>query len=358
MIDLNFYLDKISKAKDLTELEALKVELVGKKGLISLAMKDLAKLPLEEKKQQGVALNQTKTQIVEKLAVVKQELEDKKLEQEMLKEAIDLTLDPRQTDKGSLHILTNVSNQIMAILASMGFKYSRGPDIETQENNFTNLNIGENHPARSDHDTFYLKEKYNLQENKDVNYVLRTHTSTVQVRYMKENKPPFKIMSLGKTYRADHDATHSPMFHQVEGLYVAEDVSLANLKYVLQEFCTKFFGVNDLPFRFRPSYFPFTEPSYEVDISYKKTKNGIEIGKGDNWLEVLGCGIVHPKVLENCSIDSKKYSGFAFGVGVERLAMLKYGVKDLRQFYENDVEFLKHYKGKNYKFPSLTKGLD
>ncbi len=357
MIDLELYLNKISSANNLQELEQLKVELLGKKGLISLAMKDLSNLSVEEKKQQGSVLNKIKTQISENIAEAKEKLEEQKLQEEMLKEKIDVTLDGRSYQSGSLHLLTNVANQIVSILSSMGFAYSRGPDIESQETNFSNLNIPSNHPARSDHDTFYMKEKYSLNEE-SLNYVLRTHTSTVQVRYMQNNKPPFKVMSLGKTYRSDHDATHSPMFHQVEGFYVAEDVSLANLKYVLQEFCTKFFGVDDLPFRFRPSYFPFTEPSFEVDISYKKTKDGIEIGKGDNWLEILGCGMVHPKVLENCSIDSKKYSGFAFGVGVERLAMLKYNVKDLRSLYANDIDFLKHHKSKNYKTPSLTKGLD
>ena len=236
-------------------------------------------------------------------------------------------------------------------MGCLGFKVEEGPHIEDDYNNFTALNISEHHPARQDHDTFYIKDKDSNQAPK----LLRTHTSPVQIRVMKREKPPIRIIAPGATYRCDDDATHSPMFHQVEGLVIDKNITMAHLKGVIKELLTKFFGVEDLSMRFRPSYFPFTEPSAEVDIRCMKLENELKIGVGEDWLEVLGCGIVNPKVLNNCNIDTSKYTGFAFGLGVERFAMLKYGIPDLRMFYESDLRWLKHYSFPPTGFPNILR---
>jgi phenylalanyl-tRNA synthetase alpha chain len=282
----------------------------------------LGKLSAEERPAAGARINQVKQGIEAALQQRRDALQQNKLAQKLAAEALDVTLPGRGLGTGGLHPVTRTLERIEQLFHSLGFATASGPEIESDFYNFTALNIPENHPARAMHDTFYI----------DPQHVLRTHTSPVQVRYMETNQPPLKIISPGRVYRFDSDATHSPMFHQVEGLWVDEEISFANLKGVVQDFLQRFFERDDLRVRFRPSFFPFTEPSAEMDMSW----NG-------GWLEIGGCGMVHPNVLKHVSIDSEKYLGFAFGLGVERLAMLRYGVNDLRQFYESDLRFLKQF---------------
>ncbi len=266
----------------------------------------------------------------------------------LLNEKIDISLPERPYKVGGIHPISKTLDELISILGSMGYEVREGPHIEDEYNNFSALNIPEHHPARQDHDTFYFNNKRKL---------LRTHTSPVQIRVMSEKNLPIKIIAPGATYRCDDDATHSPMFHQIEGLVVNKKVNMANLKSTLKILLENFFQVKDLPVRFRPSYFPFTEPSAEVDIGFSKKQGSLEIGKKDDWLEVLGCGMVNKKVLENCGIDSNVYSGFAFGLGVERFAMLKYGINDLRMFYDNDLKWLKHFSFSSNGFPNVIRGL-
>ena len=278
----------------------------------------------------------------------KKEIQDIELNTKLINEKIDISLPPRPLKKGSIHPISKTLDEITSILTSMGFKIKEGPHIEDEYNNFTALNISENHPARQDHDTFYFKKK---------NMLLRTHTSPVQIRVMSQNNLPIKIIAPGATYRCDDDATHSPMFHQVEGLIVDKNVTMAHLKSIIKTLLEKFFQIENIPVRFRPSYFPFTEPSAEVDIGCSKKGQTLEIGKEKDWLEVLGCGMVNVKVLKNCGIDPEKYRGFAFGLGVERFAMLKYGINDLRMFYDNDLKWLKNYSFSPKGFPNIIRGL-
>ncbi|HEY0665975.1 MAG TPA: phenylalanine--tRNA ligase subunit alpha [Gallionella sp.] len=307
---------------DEAELEQVKARYLGKDGSLTALLKGLGKLSAEERPAAGARINQVKQAIEAALQERRAALQKSKLEQKLAAESLDVTLPGRGLDAGGLHPVTRTLQRIEQLFHSLGFATSSGPEIEHDFYNFTALNIPENHPARAMHDTFYI----------DTQHVLRTHTSPVQVRYMEANQPPLKIISPGRVYRVDSDATHSPMFHQVEGLWVDEQVSFANLKGVVQDFLQRFFERDDLRVRFRPSFFPFTEPSAEMDMSW----NG-------GWLEIGGCGMVHPNVLKHVSIDSEKYLGFAFGLGVERLAMLRYGVNDLRQFYESDLRFLKQF---------------
>ncbi|MDC0192359.1 phenylalanine--tRNA ligase subunit alpha [Alphaproteobacteria bacterium] len=260
------------------------------------------------------------------------EIETSSINEKLRKENIDATLPPRDFKTGRLHPISQTTYKIIEIFGNMGFSVKSGPDIETDFNNFTALNIPDHHPAREMQDTFYLDKK-----------VLRTHTSPVQVRTMLETKPPIRIIVPGRTYRSDSDSTHTPMFHQVEGLLIDEKSTMSHLKGCLIDFLKEFFEISDLKYRFRPSYFPFTEPSAEMDIAYTKTNNVLKFGEGDEWLEILGCGMVNPIVLENCKIDSKKFQGFAFGMGIERLSMLKYGITDIRSFYESDFRWIQHY---------------
>ena len=307
---------------DEAELEQVKARYLGKEGSLTVLLKGLGKLSAEERPATGARINLVKQAIEASLQQRRDALQQNKLAQQLAAESLDVTLPGRGLGTGGLHPVTRTLERIEHLFHSLGFATASGPEIESDFYNFTALNIPENHPARAMHDTFYI----------DKQHVLRTHTSPVQVRYMEAHQPPLKIISPGRVYRVDSDATHSPMFHQVEGLWVDENVSFANLKGVVQDFLQRFFEQDDLQVRFRPSFFPFTEPSAEMDMSW----NG-------GWLEIGGCGMVHPNVLKHVNIDSEKYLGFAFGLGVERLAMLRYGVNDLRLFYESDLRFLKQF---------------
>lgn len=315
-------LQQFAVINDEAELEQIKAKFLGKEGSLTALLKGLGKLSNEERPAAGARINQVKQAIEAALQQRRDALQQSKLAQKLAAESLDVTLPGRGTGSGGLHPITLTLQRIEQLFHSLGFAISSGPEIEHDFYNFTALNIPENHPARAMHDTFYI----------DPQHVLRTHTSPVQVRYMEKNAPPLKIISPGRVYRVDSDATHSPMFHQVEGLWVDEDISFANLKGVVQNFLQRFFEQDDLQVRFRPSFFPFTEPSAEMDMSWK-----------GGWLEIGGCGMVHPNVLKHVNIDSEKYLGFAFGLGVERLAMLRYGVNDLRLFFESDLRFLKQF---------------
>lgn len=315
-------LQQFAVIDDEAELEQVKARYLGKEGSLTALLKGLGKLTAEQRPAAGVRINEVKQRIEGALQTRRNVLLQTKLVQKLSAESLDVTLPGRGIGTGGLHPITLTLNRIESLFHSLGFTSAIGPEIEHDFYNFTALNIPANHPARAMHDTFYI----------DPEHVLRTHTSPVQVRYMEAHQPPLKIISPGRVYRVDSDATHSPMFHQVEGLWVDETISFANLKGVVQDFLQRFFERDDLQVRFRPSFFPFTEPSAEMDMSW----NG-------GWLEIGGCGMVHPNVLQHVNIDSEKYLGFAFGLGVERLAMLRYGVSDLRQFYESDLRFLKQY---------------
>lgn len=331
--DFNKNIEKISS---LSELEELRVSLLGKKGRISLMLKGLSSLSEEERRGVAPKVNELKKYVLEVLGTLKVELQEKEEDIKLKAEKIDVTLPVRDGELGKKHVISKVSRQVCDILSKLGFHSVSGPEIEEDWYNFTALNIPADHPARQMHDTFYIK---------DSNKLLRTHTSPVQIRYMEQNKnPPHKIFSLGRVYRADYDATHTPMFHQVECLYIDKEVSIANLKWCLNEFLKIFFQM-DLPnlIRIRPSYFPFTEPSFEVDIRCCHKNGEVIVGQGDNFLELLGCGMVHPKVLENVNLDPKKYKGFAFGIGIERLVMLKYNISDLRSCFNSDYRWLQHF---------------
>ena len=334
-------LEKISKVDNHTELQNLKVVELGKKGRISLLMKSLGSLSIEDKKRLGKEYNILRQDIIQEFEKKYKELDSIEINKKISDESSDITLPVRNgnfDEEGKIHPITGTIDKIISIFSNFGFSVETGPDIEEDFYNFTALNIPEEHPARQDHDTFYLKNK-NLKDRK----LLRTHTSPVQIRTMKNSNPPIRIIAPGRTFRCDDDATHSPMFHQVEGLVIDKKINMGHLKGLIKNFCEKFFDVNNLPVRFRPSYFPFTEPSAEVDIGYSKEGSNIIIGSGSKWLEVMGCGMVHPKVLTNCNLDPEEWQGFAFGLGVERFAMLKYGIADLRNFYEGDIRWLEHY---------------
>jgi len=315
-------LQQFALISDESELEQVKARYLGKEGSLTVLLKGLGKLSAEERPAAGARINQVKQGIEAALQQRRDALQQNKLAQKLAAESLDVTLPGRGISSGGLHPVTRTLERIEQLFHSLGFATVSGPEIERDFYNFTALNIPENHPARAMHDTFYI----------DPQHVLRTHTSPVQVRYMEDHQPPLKIISTGRVYRVDSDATHSPMFHQVEGLWVDEHISFANLKGVVQDFLQRFFEQDDLQVRFRPSFFPFTEPSAEMDMSWK-----------GGWLEIGGCGMVHPNVLKHVNIDSEKYLGFAFGLGVERLAMLRYGVNDLRLFYESDLRFLKQF---------------
>ena len=310
-------------------LEQTKAKFLGKTGSLTEQLKALGKMPPEEKKEAGAAINAVKTQVEALINAAKARILDAELQTKLAAEAIDVTLPGRTSGLGGLHPVSRTQERIEALFATMGFCVADGPEIEDDYFNFSSLNTPENHPARSMHDTFYIEGSENL---------LRTHTSPVQIRHMQANKPPIRIICPGRVYRCDHDATHSPMFHQLEGLWVEEAISLADLKGTLTQFLNAFFERDDMQIRFRPSYFPFVEPGVEVDMEWENKGGKIK------WLEIGGAGVVHPQVLRNGGIDPEKYSGFAFGMGLDRLAMLKYGVNDLRLFFENDVKFLSQFR--------------
>ncbi|MCX7183713.1 MAG: phenylalanine--tRNA ligase subunit alpha [Nitrosospira sp.] len=319
---------------DAAELEQAKARYLGKSGTLTELLKGLGKLSPEERPAMGSRINQAKEALEEALNRRRDAIQAKKLGTQLAGEALDVTLPGRGLGTGGLHPVTRTLERIELLFRSIGFAVASGPEIETDFYNFTALNIPENHPARAMHDTFYVDDKH----------LLRTHTSPVQIRYMQSNRPPLKVIAPGRVYRCDSDVTHTPMFHQVEGLWVDENANFAALKGVLADFMRHFFERDDLPVRFRPSFFPFTEPSAEMDIGCVMCHgSGCRVCSHTGWLEVLGCGMVHPNVLQHVNIDSEKYTGFAFGMGVERLAMLRYGVNDLRLFFENDLRFLKQF---------------
>ncbi len=345
-------LAQIDTAPDLEALAALRVSVLGRQGRITELMKGLGQVAAEERRERGQALNIVKDAVSGAIAARQEALETASLDARLVEERIDMTLPPRPQSAGRIHPISQTIDEMVAIFCEMGFEVADGPHIETDFNNFTALNIPPEHPARQEHDTFYLPEKKDGSR-----LVLRTHTSPVQIRTMLDTQPPIRIIVPGRTFRADYDATHSPMFHQIEGLVVDEVTHMGHLKGCLIEFCRAYFGVDDLPARFRPSYFPFTEPSAEMDIGCSREGGGLTIGAGADWLEILGCGMVHPRVLENCGIDSSRYQGYAFGLGIERAAMLKYGIPDLRTFYESDLRWLRHYGFSALDIPTVAGGL-
>ena len=343
---------RIEAADSLNALEAIRVDSLGKKGSVSLAMRSLGQLEGDARREAGQQLNAIKESITTALEARKSTLAEAALNEKLASETVDISLAPRPEAEGRIHPLSRTLEEVTAIFAEMGFTVAEGPDIESDYYNFTALNIPPEHPARQEHDTFYLTPDAEGRRK-----VLRTHTSPVQIRTMEKIKPPIRIIAPGRTYRSDHDATHSPMFHQCEGLVIGKDIHMGHLKGCLIDFCRAFFGVDDLPVRFRPSYFPFTEPSAEVDIGCSREGGGLKIGAGDDWLEILGSGMVNPRVLQHCGIDPDEYQGFAFGMGLERIAMLKYGIPDLRPFYDSDLRWMRHYGFVPFDPPSIHLGL-
>jgi len=326
----------LAAATDLRAWDAVRVGVLGRNGKLTAMLKDLGKTPAEQRRERGAALNRLKDRLTTAIEARKAALEAAELDARLASERMDVTLQPRPAQLGSIHPISRTMEEMAAIFGAMGFGINEGFDIETDWFNFGALNIPGHHPARADHDTFYLPGKRD-----DRQLLLRTQTSDVQIITMLGQEPPIRVIAPGRTYRADHDATHSPMFHQCEGLVIDRNITLAHLKGCLVDFLRAFFGIANLPVRFRSSYFPFTEPSMEVDIGWSR-KTG-EIGGGTDWLEVLGSGMVHPRVLANCGLDPREWQGFAFGMGVERLTMLKHGIPDLRPFYESDIRWLRHY---------------
>ncbi len=347
----NEIIGEIAAAPSSEALEDIRVKLLGRRGSLTSAMRDLGALEPEERRRAGAALNAAKDRITAALAEAAARLGRAALEKRLASERADVTLPVPFAGAGRVHPITQTIDEIVAIFGEMGLAVAEGPHIEEDLYNFTALNIPPEHPARQEHDTFYLPERPD-----GTRLVLRTHTSPVQIRTMLAEKPPIRIIVPGRTFRCDHDATHSPMFHQVEGLVIDRTTHMGHLKGCLIEFCRAFFHVDDLPVRFRPSYFPFTEPSAEVDIGCSRRGGELRIGAGGDWLEILGSGMVHPQVLQNCGIDPSEYQGFAFGMGIERVAMLKYGIPDLRTFYDSDLRWLRHYGFLPLDVPSLVRG--
>ena len=356
---------EIREAASPEGLEAIRVAVLGRRGRLTELMRGLGALAPEARREAGAALNTAKDEITAALAEAAEQLGRAARTQRLAGERADVTLPVLTGDAGRIHPISQTIDDIIAIFGEMGFVVAEGPHIEEDFYNFTALNIPPEHPARQEHDTFYLPPRPAHRSNREAalgatgdssRLVLRTHTSPVQIRTMLAQKPPLRIIVPGRTFRADHDATHSPMFHQVEGLVIDRTTHMGHLKGCLIEFCRAFFGVDDLPVRFRPSYFPFTEPSAEVDIGCSRRGGELTIGAGGDWLEILGSGMVHPQVLKNCGIDPAEYQGFAFGMGIERVAMLKYGIPDLRTMYDSDLRWLKHYGFLPLDIPSPVRG--
>jgi len=345
-------LDAVAGAADETALEAVRVSALGKKGAVSELLKTLGSMTPDERKENGALFNALRDRVAGALATRKAALEEDGLNARLAFERVDVTLPVRPEPQGTIHPVSQVLDEVTAIFADLGFAIAEGPDVEFDDYNFTKLNIPPDHPARQMHDTFYV-----AKQSDGSRHVLRTHTSPVQVRTMLKEKPPIRIISPGRTYRVDSDATHSPMFHQFEGLVVDEVTHLGHLKWVLEEFCKAFFEVDKVVMRARPSFFPFTEPSVEWDLRCDRTGGQIKFGQGNDWLELAGSGMVNPRVLENCGIDSKRYQGYAFGGGIDRLAMLKYAIPDIRSFFESDLRWLKHYGFAALDIPTLDGGL-
>ena len=348
IINKNF-VEKLNKIKTKEDLQNLKSEFLGKNGFVTNEFKKMSQLNLDQKKEFSIQLNEIKNSINDNLTNKLKEIEKDEINKKLSDEKIDITLPIRSQQEGKIHPVSQVIDEISSIFSEIGYSVAEGPDVETEHNNFTALNTPEDHPARDMHDTFYL------EKNKRI--LLRTHTSPVQIRTMQKGKPPFKIIAPGRTYRCDSDQTHAPMFHQLEGLHVDKEITMAHLKGCLNYFIQEFFEIKNIKMRFRPSHFPFTEPSAEVDIGYRIENDKIFIGDGDKWLEILGCGMVHPNVLKNSNIDANKYQGFAFGMGIDRLAMLKYGINDLRSFFETDYRWLNHFGFDPLDLPTNYRGL-
>ena len=343
------FLLKLNANLNLDQVNEIKTDLFGKTGLISSQFKLLGKLAEEERKKFASDLNLVKDELQDLITVKINEIDKKEINKKLEKEKIDITLPERPFVQGKIHPVSQVIDEISSIFSEIGFSVEEGPDIENEYNNFTALNTPDNHPARDMHDTFYLDKKKEL--------LLRTHTSPVQIRTMLNDKPPFKIIAPGRTYRSDSDQTHTPMFHQVEGLHIDKNINMGHLKGSLNYFIKEFFEVDKIKMRFRPSHFPFTEPSAEVDIGYEIKDGKIVIGEGDKWLEILGCGMVHPNVLKNVKVNPDEFQGYAFGIGIDRLAMLKYGINDLRAFFDCDYRWLNHFGFDPIDVPTNYRGL-
>ena len=346
-------LTRIQQADDAAALEALRIEYLGKQGSISGLLKTLGKMSPEERQAEGPRIQGARAAVSDALASRKDTLDSAELERRLAAETLDLTLPAPEAPKGSVHPVSQVMDELAEIFADLGFAVATGPEIEDDWHNFTALNMAETHPARAMHDTFYFPDV----DADDNRMLLRTHTSPVQIRTMMKEGAPLRIIAPGRVYRSDSDATHTPMFHQVEGLVIDKGSHLGHLKWILAEFCKAFFEVDNVNMKFRPSFFPFTEPSLEVDIQCRRDKGEIRFGEGEDWLEILGCGMVHPNVLRACGIDPDVYQGFAWGMGIDRIAMLKYGMPDLRAFFDADVRWLAHYGFRPLDFPTLAGGL-
>ena len=343
------FLSKLKGNLDISEINQIKSDLFGKSGLISTQFKKIGTITESERKKFASDLNIIKDELQNLISLKINEVESAEVNKKLEKEKIDITLPERSFVRGKIHPVSQTIDEISSIFSEIGFSVEEGPDVENEYNNFTALNTPENHPARDMHDTFYLDEKKQK--------LLRTHTSPVQIRTMLKDRPPFKIIAPGRTYRSDSDQTHSPMFHQVEGLHIDKNINMGHLKGCLNYFIKEFFEVDKIKMRFRPSHFPFTEPSAEVDIGYEMKDGKIVIGKGDQWLEILGCGMVHPNVLKNVKVDPEKFQGYAFGIGIDRLAMLKYGINDLRAFFDCDYRWLNHFGFDPLDVPTNYRGL-
>ncbi len=340
---------KLEKKLNISEVSQIKSDLFGKNGLISSQFKKISSIPENDRKRFASDLNEIKDQLQNLINSKISEIQNFEINEKLEKEKVDITLPERSFIRGKIHPVSQTIDEISSIFSEIGFSVEEGPDVENEYNNFTALNTPDNHPARDMHDTFYLDKKKER--------LLRTHTSPVQIRTMLKDKPPFKIIAPGRTYRSDSDQTHSPMFHQVEGLHIDKNINMGHLKGCLNYFIKEFFEVDKIRMRFRPSHFPFTEPSAEVDIGYEIKDGKIKIGEGDKWLEILGCGMVHPNVLKNVKVEPSKYQGYAFGIGIDRLAMLKYGINDLRAFFECDYRWLNHFGFDPLDVPSNYRGL-
>ncbi len=345
---------RIAAAGDEAALEAVRVAALGKKGAVSDLLKGLGAMSPDERSVMGPALNGLKDRVNQAIAERRTVLKDEALTRRLAEDTVDVTLPvrPSPLETGRIHPVSQVIDEITVVFADLGFAIAEGPDIETEYYNFTALNFPVGHPARDMHDTFFFREKLDGER-----MLLRTHTSPVQIRTMEAQKPPIRVIIPGRTYRFDSDQTHTPMFHQVEGLVIDEESHIGHLKWVLEEFCKAFFEVDRVKMRFRPSYFPFTEPSMEVDIGCRRQGNEIRFGEGDDWLEILGCGMVHPNVIRAGGHDPDRYQGFAWGIGIDRIAMLKYGMPDLRAFFDADVRWLNHYGFRPLDLPTLAGGL-
>jgi phenylalanyl-tRNA synthetase alpha chain len=343
------FLSKLRGKLDISEIHQIKSDLFGKSGLISSQFKKIGTIAESEKKKFASDLNVIKDELQNLISSKINEVESAEINKKLEKEKIDITLPERSFVRGKIHPVSQTIDEISSIFSEIGFSVEEGPDVENEYNNFTALNTPKNHPARDMHDTFYLDEKKQK--------LLRTHTSPVQIRTMLKDKPPFKIIAPGRTYRSDSDQTHSPMFHQVEGLHIDKNINMGHLKGCLNYFIKEFFEVDKIKMRFRPSHFPFTEPSAEVDIGYEMKDGKIIIGEGNQWLEILGCGMVHPNVLKNVKVDPAKFQGYAFGIGIDRLAMLKYGINDLRAFFDCDYRWLNHFGFDPLDVPTNYRGL-